>query len=157
MHLFCLRSARCVLVRLHRVAPLLLFVWFFSVAEAQTPTGSITGSVRNEESKAFLEGAEVTLTELERRAFTDRDGSFSFGNVPAGTYTVRVYYTGLDIATERVQVGSNGPAEVRIRLGGETYQLGAFTVSADREGNAASITRQRVADNVKNVVSTDAF
>src|SRR5688572_22213040 len=109
MHLALLRSAA-------RLASLSLVL---SIAEAQTATGSVTGSVRNEESKAFLEGAEVTLTELGRRTFTDRDGSFSFGNVPAGTHTVRVYYTGFDIATESVQVGSARPAEVKIRLGGE--------------------------------------
>jgi iron complex outermembrane receptor protein len=157
MHPSCLRPGRSAIAGLHRVALAALLISLSAISVAQTGAGSITGSVRNDETKAFLEGAEVTLIELGRRVFTDRDGSFTFGNIPTGTHTVRVFYTGLDVVTERIQVGVGPAPEVKIRLRGETYQLGAFTVSADREGNAASITRQRVADNVKNVVSTDAF
>lgn len=40
-------------------------------------------------------GATVRLKELELFAMTDMDGAFLFPNVPAGSYTVQVQYTGM--------------------------------------------------------------
>ena len=37
------------------------------------------------------------------------------------------------------------------------YKLDAFKVTGEREGNAAAITAQSNADNVKDVISTDSF
>ena len=37
------------------------------------------------------------------------------------------------------------------------YKLGAFTVSGQREGRAATITLQRNANNVKNTVAMDSY
>ncbi|MCR6630384.1 MAG: TonB-dependent receptor plug domain-containing protein [Magnetospirillum sp.] len=42
-------------------------------------------------------------------------------------------------------------------LRSDVYELTKFTVISDREGNAASITRQRNSDSVKHVVSMDSF
>ncbi len=39
-----------------------------------------------------LQAAEVRIEELGRRAVTDRDGSYSFDDVPAGSYTITARY-----------------------------------------------------------------
>ena len=62
-------------IRLHRVALAALLISFLSVTAAQTTNGSVTGSVRHDDSKAFLEGAEVTLK--------GHGGRFLVGRVPA--------------------------------------------------------------------------
>lgn len=132
-------------------------VYIATVDAQDAPSGSITGTVRNNETSALLEGAEVTLVELGQRVYTDRNGFFALGGVPAGSYLLRVFYTGLEVATQSIRVASAAATDVKVGLGAEVVQLGAFTVSADRAGNAASVTKQRNADNVKNVVSMDAF
>jgi TonB-dependent receptor len=129
----------------------------FATAYAQTgATGTVTGRVANAATGAFLEGAEVSVGSGPT-VLTSRDGSFTITNVPVGSQVLRVYYTGLDVATQTVTVGAESRSEANVALESSIQRLDAFTVSADREGEAASITRQRFAPNVMNVVSTDAF
>ena len=64
-------------------------------AQSQS-SGEVTGTVRNSATGAFLGGAEVRIVGTALVTLTQRDGSFSLGNVPAGSQRVRVFYTGLD-------------------------------------------------------------
>ncbi len=119
-------------------------------------TGSVAGRVVNAATGGYLEGAEVSAGS-GAAVLTDRNGQFTLGNLAAGPQRLRVYYTGLDLATPTVEVRAGGVAELTVSLESTVQRLDAFTVSADREGTSASITRQRTAANVMNVVSTDAF
>ncbi|MBI5690626.1 MAG: TonB-dependent receptor [Verrucomicrobia bacterium] len=119
-------------------------------------SGAVSGRVSHAATGAYLEGAEVSLGG-GTPVLTDRNGAFFLPGVPAGAQRLRVFYTGLDVATPAVEVRSGQTATVEVALTSNVLQLEAFTVSADREGEAASITRQRTAANVVNVVSTDAF
>ncbi|HEY1108202.1 MAG TPA: TonB-dependent receptor, partial [Opitutaceae bacterium] len=136
-------------------ASLLLVVSLLSAALAQT--GSVTGRVANTLTGAYLEGAEVSLGNLPP-VLTDRDGTFTIPRVPAGAHDLRVYYTGLEVATRRVDVraGQATDASFSLQAAGVTV-LETFKVSSSLEGEAASVTKQRTADNVVNVVSTEAF
>lgn len=130
----------------------------FAPAAAQTSVeGSITGTVRNGQTRAFLEGVVVTLDGTTYSTTTQRDGSFGFNRVPAGSYRVKTFYTGLDEKVETVTVGAGRATVVDVILTSEVYRLDTFVVAGEREGNAASITKQRNADNVVNVVSMDAY
>ena len=125
---------------------------------AQGPAeGSISGSVRNTQTKAFLEGVVVGLEGTAITTISQRGGSFNFSRVPAGRYTLKAFYTGLDPSDTAIVVTAGKTIEVSIGLTSEVYKLDAFTVSGAREGNAASITTQRNAQNVVNVVSMDAY
>ena len=124
---------------------------------AQTASiGMVAGRISNASTGAYLEGVEVTVAGLPP-VLTDRSGGFTFSNVPAGTQVIRAYYTGLDVATQSVEVRAGQTAQAMITLGSSVVQLEAYTVSSSREGEAASITKQRNADNIVNVVSTEAF
>jgi iron complex outermembrane receptor protein len=119
--------------------------------------GTISGRVENTVTGGFVEGAEVSVNGIAQPTLTARDGSFVFHDVPAGEHTVRIYYTGFDRASKTVQVPATGTVDASTSLTSSVQQLEAFTVSTSRVGEASSITKQRNADNVKNVVSTDAF
>lgn len=143
---------------LRRVILSLLFslcaaTWAFG----QSGGSTVTGSVTNAATRAFLEGAEVSLAGTPHRTLTRRDGSFELRDVPAGSYTLEIDYTGLDPHQQPivVQPGRNDLPAVNLRA--NVYQLDTFTVSGEREGSAAAITAQRNAPNVKSVVATDAF
>jgi TonB-dependent receptor len=136
------------------VAGSLLF-WLATSFSAFAAT--VTGTVRNQDTGAFLEGAEVTVPAAGLRALSARDGSYVLTDVPAGVQLVKFFYTGLDVATKSLEVGSGGTVEANVSLTSNVQQLEAFTVSTSRIGEAASITKQRNADNVVNVVSTEAF
>ena len=119
--------------------------------------GEITGTVRNAKTGNFLAGAEVRVLGTDLVALTQRDGSFGLSRVPAGNQRVRVFYTGLDPQESEVRVTAGAAATLAVALDSAVYRLEAFTVAGQREGNAAAITRQRVAENVMNVVSMDAY
>lgn len=132
----------------------------FSLVASGQPVGgaaTISGSVRQAGTDAYLEGAQVTLVETGFTTFTDRTGAFRFPSVAPGTYTLRIDYTGLLPKQEKVEVGVARVAELAVALQRDVVQLEAVTVAGTREGNAAAITRQHQADNVVNVVSTDAY
>ena len=124
----------------------------------RSATGSIEGQVVNQATNAPLEGAIVVSASDPRiRALTASDGTFRLTNVPAGAHTLVVDYTGLDTARVPVVAASNERNTVRIELGSKVYRLDKYTVSAVREGQAKAINQQRMAENVRNVVATDAF
>ena len=56
---------------------------------------TITGRVSNAATSNNLEGAAVQLAGTSFSAFTSREGTYQF-SVPAGSYTLRVSFTGLD-------------------------------------------------------------
>ena len=50
--------------------------------------GEVVGLVTDENDTVALRAAEVRIVELGRAAATERDGSFTFADVPAGSYTL---------------------------------------------------------------------
>jgi TonB-dependent receptor len=123
----------------------------------QSATGHVTGRVVHALTGAYLEGAEIVVGSLPP-VYSDRDGAFALTGVPGGTHDVRITYSGMEAGLKRVEVRPGAPADasVALRSVGAT-QLEAFTVSSSREGEAASVVKQRNADHVMNVVSMEAF
>lgn len=119
---------------------------------------SLTGSVSNVVSGTTLPGALVEIPALHRSTFVNSDGDYILDDIPAGIHTVVVRYTGLDELRQSVEIPSAGGTVGRdFQLNSKIYELPAFEVVGEPEGNAASITRQRNAANVTNVVAIDAF
>lgn len=148
-------SSLCLSARHSR--PLLCLTALLSTVVTCLGAGSILGTVMNQNTGQYLEGAEVTVVGRSDRTFTTRDGSFSLSRLPAGSYTVRVNYTGLDAFTQEVVVSDDQASVVSATMTSEVYRLEPMVIAGVREGNAASITQQRNADGVMNVVAMDAF
>lgn len=135
-----------------------IFCFVLSMVFGQAgPRGGINGTVSNRAVGKLLDGASVTITELDLTEQTDNTGRFRFVGVPSGEYTVVASYTGLDADRRTVTVAPGATATVNFDLTSEVYLLSDFIVEGVREGNAAAITSQRNADSVKHVVSMDAF
>jgi iron complex outermembrane recepter protein len=141
---------------LRRLALLILPFLFAAGASAQG-SGAITGTVSNTATAVNLEGAQVTLQPGNVSILTSRDGRFVFPEVGPGQYTLTVSYAGLDTRTVPVRVEASRASDIDVGLSAEIYQLSRFVVAGEREGNALAITQQRNADNIKNVISADAF
>jgi iron complex outermembrane receptor protein len=153
-------KAACLPLRLLRATTRLLLgaaLAMASTALAQN-TGTLTGRVENEATSTALAGAAVSIEAGPGlRTFTERDGSFRLEGVPAGERTVVVEYTGLDAGRTRITIPAGGTATTVVRLTAGLYRMAAFEVSSVREGQAAAISSQRAADNIKTSVATDAF
>lgn len=66
--------------------PLLMLLVVPAVAFAQT--GTIEGTVYNNDTKAPLAGVEVQILQTDERQKTDENGKFVFSAVPEGTYAL---------------------------------------------------------------------
>lgn len=133
--------------------------WLFAACAAAgfaQGNGFVSGQVSNAATATFLDGAEVSVEGRSASALTDREGRFEL-TLPPGPATLVVRYTGLEPQRLTVDIKAGVRLRQNIELNAGIYKLDAFTVSGPREGNAAAITKQREALNVKNVVASDSF
>jgi iron complex outermembrane recepter protein len=128
--------------------------------------GAISGRVQNVATGLYLNNARVSVRGTDLVTFTDETGTYRLREVPAGTVTLEVFYTGLDPQTVALDIppGQTVSRDVDLtsvaRYGsGSVVQLDAFTVSSSRETDAAAIAinEQRFAPNIKNVVAADSL
>lgn len=132
------------------------------LALAQTlPTsagaGSISGWVGNQATRNLLPGATVELPGLKRTTRTDDTGNYVFRGLPDGVHEIVAAYTDLDPLRDTVTIRGGTAVTRNFDLTSQVYRLGEFKVSADREGAAATLTAQRNANNVKNVIAMDSY
>ena len=129
-----------------------------ALVRAQAPaTGTLAGRVSNEATRQYLGEAEVTLEGTTHRVLTERDGTYVFSNLPPGTYTANVTYTGLDAQKETVTVTAGKATTKDFGLTTGTYKLGAFIVASEVEGNAAQLNKQKKADYFVTAISADSL
>ena len=146
----------------HSVGALLALLCLASRTPAmEAPTGAgaggLSGNVSNAGTGNLLEGARVELPALGLSALTDNTGRFLLTGVPAGTHEVLASYLGLDAVRAMVTLAAGQLVTRNFDLTTGIYKLDTFIVTGEREGNAAAITAQRNAPNVKNVVAIDAY
>ncbi|MGI8836037.1 MAG: TonB-dependent receptor [Pyrinomonadaceae bacterium] len=96
----------------------LLAVTLSTAVLAQSQSGSISGTVRDE-AGAAVGGAEVFLMHAQspvRTAVTGADGKFIIENVPPGSYAVVVKRAGFGQSSSAVQVFAGDKKEVNVEL-----------------------------------------
>ncbi|WP_414662583.1 TonB-dependent receptor [Horticoccus sp. 23ND18S-11] len=141
-----------------RLRLLLSFVLLTGVALAQTAGSNvISGQVSNAVTKSYLQGAVVEIAGTALSATTDREGRYEFFGVPAGPATLVVNFTGLDALRVPIVVTPGQRMVKDVELTSSIYKMEKFTVAGEREGTAKAETLQRLAPNVKNIVSSDTF
>ena len=81
--------------------------WALATAAVADP---VTGTVSDSSATRGLQGAEVTIVELGQTAIVGADGTFRFGDVPAGVYTVRARFAGAAEQVQSLTVADGGTA-----------------------------------------------
>lgn len=120
-------------------------------------TGTIRGTVIEDESGFTVIGASVLVKDTDRGTVTDLDGQFSISMAP-GTYSVQISYVGfqtLTVADVEVVAGEvNALGE--IRLGDDTKQLQEVVVTgkAIRTTEAALMTIKKKAPAMLDGISS---
>lgn len=86
--------------------PILLCLTLGGTLTAQNnPVGQIVGSIIDE-SGDNLPGATIYIKELQKGEISDAKGVFTFSNLPLGTYTLTIQYTGYE--TQNISVTVSG-------------------------------------------------
>jgi TonB-dependent receptor len=113
----------------------------------------LVGTVSDATDTRALQSAQVRLVELGRTAEADRDGSFRFSDVPAGTYTLEARYVGAAPVTRTVEVPASGTVTANLVLGTD----GSILVIGQAANLSSSLSRQRAADGVESVLTRDGI
>jgi iron complex outermembrane receptor protein len=119
--------------------------------------GIISGVVSNAATANLLEGARVELPQLGLATYTDNTGRYTLPPVPPGPQVIVVTYIGLDPLRRTITLTPGQRTNVDFDLTTAIYQLDEFKVVGEREGDAAAITAQRNAENLKDVAATDSY
>jgi TonB-dependent receptor len=164
---FHVRKLAVLLSALTASTPLLVPSAALAQPAASAATGSIRGRVLNATNGMYLGNARVTVDGTNLETFTNQFGEYTLNNVPAGSATLRVTYTGQTPQVSTVVVSSSAAATQNITFKADqasvnedgTLLLNEFTVAANRFRNAQelAVNEQRAATNIKNVVSVDQF
>ena len=119
---------------------------------------SLAGRVTDFGGTHPFAGAELRLMEIDRVTVSERDGRYRFADLPPGRYTLTAEYTGAEpLRVEVLIVDADAAVSEDLRLGGQSVRLANVLVVGQAAGQAAAISQQRAADNIKNVVSADAI
>lgn len=151
--------------RLLASATLVFFVC--GLAQAQD-SGSIEGRVANSASGDYLEKVQITVAGTTLETLTNASGEYRLKNVPVGAASVTAYYSGFRRAANTVTIAAGQVARQdfglelavadRLDQKDSVMELDTFTVTAQKlSSEALAINEQRVADNIKNVVSFEEF
>ena len=114
--------------------PLLCLALAVSAAAAQVPepTGSATaihGLVLDATSGEPLTGTLVRITQIGRRELSHADGSFHFGGLPPGLYTVTAERIGYAPAEQTVEVTDGEVARITLTMQPSAIELSAVVVT----------------------------
>ena len=97
-------------------------------SHAQTATTSLRGDV-SDSTGAVIPHAAVTIAEssigFTQTHQTDEKGSYSFQQIPPGTYLINIHAAGFDEQTEKAVLLVNQPATINIvlKVGGSTTMV----------------------------------
>jgi iron complex outermembrane receptor protein len=96
------------------VLGLLLGILFPATTLAKS-NRSLDGTVTTADQQP-LEDAQVYLYEVKRGTVTDENGNFHFDDLPAGSFTLSVSYTGYKTITQIVDLRNESPQKLDISL-----------------------------------------
>ncbi len=143
-------------LRLLRTATSLVLILSISLSAIAADTGRVAGTVVSKSTGNALQGAQVSIQ--GKSSLTDESGHFVLFDVPAGGARIVASYSGFKDLAQDVVVTAGGQSDVTMTLEtSDVVQLEAFTVQSVKEGQALSVTQQRNAANVKNVVALDEW
>lgn len=129
-------------------------IFVSSIAPAQQPTGSITGSVIGGDDQITFQGATVSIVGTDRRTSSNRDGRFRFSLVPPGDYQILVEYVGSGSQTVSASVSAGETTDVTVEL---PVVLDRVVVIGQKAIQNASLSRERAAVNNINVITADSI
>lgn len=133
-------------------AALLLLVFCVTTLSAQSKA-TLTGTIKDQQSGDALIGATVFLKETNQGAITDFDGNYRVNAIEPGTYTIAVSYLGYQSQEETLTITAGESATKNFKLSYKGITTQEVVISAQAEGQIASINQQLADNTIKNIVS----
>lgn len=135
------------------VAAALTLALLLPLVVAAQDTGSLSGTITDAESGESIPGVNVVLTDINRGAATDADGSYVISDLPAGTYTLRASFVGYDTYETEIEIGAGADVTRDIQMESSAIGLEELVVTgygtqrrADVTGAIAQVNAQEIED-----------
>jgi hypothetical protein len=107
-----------------------LLLWSSAIAGAQATTGTISGSVVDDNGTPVRD-ADVYAPPSSARARTDSAGRFTLANLPPDFYHVRVRHIGFTAAEITSDLGKGGRVDLKFELKRRPVMLDSVIVQVD--------------------------
>lgn len=111
---------------------LLVFTLLIVTALNLYSEGRLRGKVINKNDNTPLIGASVAILNTKLGGLTNSSGEFEIGNIPAGTYNIRVSYVGFNNELIEVLIKDNQIAKIDIQMTELYLESEAISVIASR-------------------------
>ncbi|MDX5395565.1 MAG: TonB-dependent receptor, partial [Hymenobacteraceae bacterium] len=98
----------------------------------------LSGTIAEKANQQPVAGATVVLTELNRGTTTNELGYFSFDDLPAGEYNLRVSFLGFTPLVKSVNLSEN--VNLNLQLQKSELQIGEVVVEATRASEKTATT-----------------
>lgn len=115
---------------------------------------TITGIIKDKISGDPLIGATIIIKETNQGEITDLDGKYRLTAVPPGEHTLEVSYLGYKAIDLAVIISEDQLLEQNFELEYESVVADEVVISAQAEGQIASINQQLADNTIKNVISS---
>lgn len=106
---------------------LFIIILIQNISLAQSPQGTIKGTVTS--NNQTIAGANVAISELQKGAPTNENGSFIITNISAGTYLLTVSAVGFSSFSQQISVPKKDTLHLKISLTPKTEELGQVVVT----------------------------
>lgn len=131
----------------------------FIVVVSYSQTGTIAGKLLDKESNNQpLPFANIVILGTSQGTSSDFDGLYEITNIPAGTYTVEISFTGYEtVKIPNVVVEADKVTVVDTALAAEAATLDdvVITVQTNREREEALLLEQKKAVEIKQVIGAE--
>ena len=116
---------------------------------------TIMGTVKDSTTGSPLLGANVFLLGTSFGDAVDKNGSYSFSNVPSGNYLIKATYIGYMAKEDSIFVKQGQDLTYDFGLSYTTLEGEMVTVSVQAKGQMSAINQQLSSRSIVNVVSSD--
>lgn len=137
---------------------LLLLITFLSLngtAQNVSKTTTLNGTVIDGNTGELLTGATVRVGTTNHGTSTDEKGRFQLENLSGSIISLEISFVGYQTQQLKVDLASKKKNQLSIRLVPIANELQQVEVKAKAEGQVKAMIEQRVAANIKNVVSSE--
>lgn len=115
---------------------------------------TLTGDIKDKLTSDELIGATVVIVESNLGTVTDLDGHYRLNSIIPGDYTVEISYLGYKSITKSISLESGQVLTLDASLSYESIVAEEVVISAQAEGQIASINQQLADNTIKNIVSS---
>lgn len=133
----------------------LTLLTLISILAVNAQTYEIKGRVVDDATNEPLPGVSVYDATNFNGTATDLEGKFRLGNLKKGETNITLSCLGYETQQKVIKMPSDKEVDLQIRLKPSNLNLGEVVVVGSFEGQQKALNQQRVAHNIKNVVSAD--